>query len=252
VTPNREWSRGAHHLDAFVQDLRHGIRGLAKAPAFTAVAITALALGIGASTAIFSVVNAVLLRPLPYPDADRIVVFATASPMSRLVSSASPLELNFWREQAVTFQNISAYRFSRISMTGVDHPEQIRAALVTSAYFHLFGEDVAAGRTFMPAEDRPDGKNVVILSAEFWRRAFGGDARMIGKAIVLGGRPCQVVGIIDRPVELPAIFNSSDARAPVDVWLPFQIDTRSTDTNKYFSVAVRLKPGTSLWTCPQF
>lgn len=243
MTSNRERSRGAHHFDAFVQDLRHGVRGLAKAPAFTAVAITALALGIGASTAIFSVVNAVLLRPLPYPNPDRIVVFATASPTARMVASASPLEFNFWRRQAVTFEDISAYRFSRISITRVDRPEQIRAALVTSSYFRLFGEKVAAGRTFMEDEDRPEGKNVVIFSSKFWRRAFGGDAGMVGKEIILGGKPCRVVGIMARPVELPAIFNPADAREPIDAWLPFQIDPHSTDANKYFSVAARLKPG---------
>lgn len=246
MTSNRERSRGAHHFDAFVQDLRHGVRGLAKAPAFTAVAITALALGIGASTAIFSVVNAVLLRPLPYPNPDRIVVFATASATARMVASASPLEFNFWRRQAVTFEDISAYRFSRISMTRVDRPEQIRAALVTSSYFRLFGEKVAAGRTFMEDEDRPEGKNIVILSAEFWRRAFDGDAGMVGKEIILGGKPCRVVGIMARSVELPAIFNPADAREPIDAWLPFQIDPRSTDANKYFSVAARLKPGIHL------
>jgi hypothetical protein len=246
VKPNQERSRSAHDIDAFVQDLRQGIRGLAKAPAFATVAITALALGIGASMAIFSVVNAVLLRPLPYPDPDRIAVFATASPTARIVASASPLEFNFWRGQAVTFEDISAYRFSWISMTGVDHTEQIRAALVTSSYFRLFGEKVAAGRTFMAEEDRPAGKNVVVLSAEFWRQALGGDARMIGKEIILGGKPRRVVGIMAQSVELPPIFSPAEAREPIDVWLPFQIDPRSTETNKYFSVAARLSPGIHL------
>jgi putative ABC transport system permease protein len=100
----------------------------------------ALALGIGASTAIFSVVNAVLLRPLPYPDASRIVIFETSSTAGPIVSAASPARFNFWREQVTTIADISAYRFGRTSLTGVDHPEQVRSGLVTSDYFRLFGE----------------------------------------------------------------------------------------------------------------
>src|ERR1700730_365722 len=219
----------------FLQDMRHGIRVLVGDPAFTALAIIALALGIGAGTAIFSVVNAVLLRPLPYPDSDRIVVFATTSPAGTRVAAAAPVEFNFWREQAITFQDICAYRFGRISMTGVDRPEQIRSAFVTSGYFRLFGEKAAFGRTFTAEEDRPDGRSVVVLSAEFWRRAFGGNFRMIGKEIFLGGKPYQVVGIVAPALELPAAFNPSDARESIDAWMPFQIDDRSTDANNYFT-----------------
>ena len=246
MTPDQETSRSAPHIEAFVQDLRHGIRGLSKAPAFSAAAVLALALGIGASTAIFSVVNAVLLRPLPYPSSDRIVVFGTASPSGPTVAAASPVEFNFWREQSTTFQDMAAYRFGRISLTGVDHPEQIRSALVTSAYFRLFGEKVAVGRTFTANEDRPEGGNVVVLSAAFWRRAFGDDSQMIGKEIFLGGKPHMVVGIMSRALELPAAFDPAATREPVNVWMPFQIDPRSTDQNGYFSVAARLRLGISL------
>ena len=246
MTPDQEKCRSAHHIEAFVQDLRHGIRGLSKAPAFSAAVVMALALGIGASTAIFSVVNAVLLRPLPYPASDRIVFFGVASPSGPMLSSASPLEFNFWREQSTTFKDIAAYRFGRIGMTGVDHPEQVRSAMVTSAYFRLFGAKVAFGRTFTADEDRPEGGNVVVLSAEFLRRAFGGDARMIGKEVFLGGKPYTVVGIMARASELPAAFNPAEAREPIDVWMPFQIDHRSTDANQYFTVAARLQPGISV------
>jgi putative ABC transport system permease protein len=175
MTQGGHTSSGVHCIEAPLQDVKHGIRSLSKAPAFTAAVVMALALGIGASVAIFSVVNAVLLRPLPYPDPDRIVILGTSSPAGPVVSSASPVEFNFWREQATTLQDISAYRFGRISMTGGDRPEQIRSALVTAAYFHLFGQKVALGRTFTPEEDRPEGADVVVLSSAFWRRAFGGD-----------------------------------------------------------------------------
>ncbi len=195
----------------------------------------ALALGIGASTAIFSVVNAVLLRPMPYPDPGRIVVFVNSG-------AASPIEFNFWREQATTLQDISAYRFSRTNMTGVDHPEQVRSAWVTSGYFRLFGEKAAMGRTFTVDDERPGGGNVVLLSRAFWRRAFGGDPKTIGKEMALGGKTYKVVGIMGEAVELPAV----DAREPVDVWTPFAIAPDSTDQNGYFNVAARLKPGISL------
>jgi putative ABC transport system permease protein len=246
VTPGQENSPLAHHIEAFLQDLRQGIRGLSKAPTFSVTVVAALALGIGASAAIFSVVNAVLLRPLPYPASDRIILFGIASPTGPTVWSASPIEFNVWRAQSTTFEDIAAYRFGRISLTGVDHPEQIRSALVTSAYFRLFGAKVAFGRTFTADEDRPEGGNVVVLSAEFSRRAFGSDSQMMGKEIFLGGKPHTVVGITTRSLELPAAFNPAEAREPIDVWIPFQIDHRSTDTNQYFTVAARLKPGISL------
>ena len=144
-------------VETLLQDVRYGIRALRKAPLFTAAAVAALALGIGASTAIFSVVNAVLLRPLPYPEPDSIVVFATSSPAGEREAAASPVEFNFWRGQAIAYQDICAYRFGRISMTG-DRPQQLRSAFVTSSYFHLFGEKTAFGRTFTVEEDRPGGE----------------------------------------------------------------------------------------------
>jgi putative ABC transport system permease protein len=245
VTPDQEKSRKAHHSEAIVQDLRLAIRGLLKAPAFTATAVMALALGIGASTAIFSVVNTVLIRPLPYPASDRIVVLGIASAAGPTVSSASPIEFNFWREESTTLQDIAAYRFGRMNRTGVDHPEQIRSASVTSAYFRLFGAKLASGRAFTADEDRPEGGNVVVLSADFVRRAFGGRSQM-GKEIFLGGKPYTVVGIVAEASELPAAFNPADTRELIDVWVPFQIDHRSTDANQYFTVAGRLKPGITL------
>lgn len=229
-----------------MQDLRYAVRGLLKAPAFSAAVVMALALGIGASTAIFSVVNAVLLRPLPYPASDRIAILGVASPAGPMVFSASPLQFNFWREQAATFEDMAAYRFGWISMTGVDHPEQIRSAWVTSSYFRLFGAKVAPGRTFTADEERPGRGNAVLLSAAFARRAFGDDSQAMGKKIYLGGKDYTVVGIMTRASELPAVFNPAEAREPIDVWMPFPIDDRSTDANQYFTVAVRLKRGTGL------
>jgi predicted permease len=245
VTRDRNKSYNFRAAETLPQDIRYGVRSLSKAPLFAAAAVIALALGIGASTAIFSVVNAVLLRPLPYPDPDSIVVFATSSPAGEREAAASPVEFNFWREHAIAYQDICAYRFGRINMTG-ERPQQLRSAFVTSGYFRLFGERAAFGRTFTAEEDRPGGGDVAALGAEFWRREFGGDFHVIGKAILLGGKPYRVVGIMAPARELPAAFNSGDGGDPIDVWMPFQIDSQSTDTNNYFSAAARLKPGVSL------
>jgi putative ABC transport system permease protein len=241
VNHDRIKTRRFQQVAEFLQDVRHGIRALSKAPAFTATAVMALTLGIGASTAIFSVVNAVLLRPLPYPESDRILVLVTSSPQGLMVGAGSPLQFNFLREQASSLQDISAYRFSGVNMTGVDHPQQLRSARVTSNYFRLFGAKIMFGRAFTTDEDRPEGGNVVVLSRAFSKRAFGGESGIVGREIFLGGEPHRVVGIMADGLEPPA-----NAQEPIDVWMPFQIGSNSTDQNGYFSVAARLKPGISL------
>lgn len=236
-------------MEAVFTDLTHSLRILRKTPAFTMTVIAALALGIGATVSIFSIVNAVVLKPLPYPDPDRIIVFTTNDPGAG-VSAASPVKFNFWRERGVVFQDIAAYRFSRLNITGVEHPEQIRAAQVTSRYFRLFGLLPSAGRTFTDEEDRPNIGGVAVLSDAFWRRAFLGDRRIIGQKIVLGGRPHEVIGIMasDSRMESPASFDGANSRERVDAWIPLQLDPNSRDQNGYFSVAARLRPGITLET----
>jgi predicted permease len=219
---------------------------LSKSPGFTVIAIMSLAVGIGAATAIFSVVSAVLLRPLPYPDPNRIAVFTTSTRGGENHTGASPVKFNFWRAQDDTFQDISAYRFGRVNLTGVEYPEQIRSAQVTSEYFRLFGQVVTPGRAFNSDEDRPGGRSVVVVSSAFWKRALGGDPGITGTNISLDGKSYEVIGIMASVSEPPATFNSSDAREPIDVWMPFQIDPASNDQNVYFGAAARLKPGMSL------
>jgi predicted permease len=223
----------------FLQDVRHALRSLTKSPGFTVIAIIALALGIGATTAIFSVVSAVLLRPLPYPGSNRIVVITTAG-------AASPVKFNFLRAWSNTFQDITAGRFGRVNLTGVEYPEQIRSAQVTAEYFRLFGQVVNPGRAFNPDEDRPGGHSVVVVSDAFWKRALGGDSRIVGRNISLDGKAYEVIGVMASVSEPPPMFNSSGAREPIDVYMPFRIDPASNDRNGYFSVAARLKPGIGL------
>ena len=147
-------------MDTLLHDLRHAVRMARQSPAFTVAAVAALALGIGANTAIFSVVNTVLLRPLPYPEPSRLVYFTNTSPQGS-GPGASPTRFNIWRKQTGAFQDVSAYRFSAVNLTEGD-PEQIATAHVSADFFRLFGAPVALGRTFTAAEDLPNGGRVVV------------------------------------------------------------------------------------------
>jgi putative ABC transport system permease protein len=225
-------------MEAFIKDIKHSLRMFLQSPGFTMAAVGALALGIGANTAIFSVVNTVLLKPLAYPDPDRIVQFLLTSPQGS-GPGASVTKFNVWRQQTAVFQDVSAYDFGGpgLNLTGGAYPEQIQGIHVTADYFRLFGAPVALGRTFTADEDRPHGSHVVVLSNGLWKRRFGGDPNMVGKAISLGGEPYVVVGIL----------GPSFATDPVaDVWIPFQFDPNSTDQAHYFIAAARLKPGVTL------
>jgi putative ABC transport system permease protein len=221
----------------FWHDLKHSLRSLYKNPGFTLAAVAALALGIGTNTAIFTVVNTVLLKPLTYPDADRIVEFMLTSPDGSDAVS-SPTNFNNWRQQNSVLQDVAAYDFGGpgFNLTG-DHPEQVHGIHVSEAYFRLFGAPIMMGRTFTPQEDSPNGGKVVVLSYGLWQRRFGGNPNIVGSAISLGNEPYTIVGVLGKSYV-------SDPEA--DVWLPFQIDPSSTNQGHYFEVAGRLKPGVTL------
>ena len=225
-------------MDTFLKDLKHSIRMFLESPGFTIAAVAALALGIGANTAIFSVVNAVLLKPLTYPDPDRIVIFLNTSPGGS-GPGASVTKFNIWRQQTSVFVDVAAYDFGGpgLNLTGGAFPEQVQGIHVSADYFRLFGAPVALGRTFTAEEDRPHGGHVVVLSDGLWKRRFGADPQMIGKSISLGGEPYTVVGILG-----PAFVTDPVA----DLWMPFQFDPNSNDQAHYFLAAGRLKPGVTL------
>jgi predicted permease len=225
-------------MNGFLQDVRYALRQLGKKPGFTAVAVITLAVGIGANTAIFSVVNAVLLKPLTYPDPDRIVQFLLTSPQGS-GPGASVTKFNIWREQNGVFDDISAYDFGGpgLNLTGGSYPEQVKGIHVTRDYFHLFGAQTVLGRTFTADEDRPHGGRVVVLSYGLWQRRYGGDKQIVGKTISLGGEPYVVTGIVGREFVTDP---------PTDLWLPFQFDPNSNDQAHYFIAAARLKAGVTL------
>ncbi len=220
-------------MPPFFTDLRHSLRTFLRNPSFTLTALAALTLGIGANTAIFSVVNRVLLKPVAAPDPDKIVVLGSTRTNGPPIGG-SPTRFNLWREQTALFDDISAYRFGSMNLTGVDAPEQVQIAQVSADYFHLFGLLIAQGRSFTAAEDRPHAGNFAILSDAFWHRAFSA-APLLGKTVSLNGSPYVVVGIIGN-VE-------TESPKPIDVWVPFQIDPTSIDQSHYFAVAARIRPG---------
>jgi putative ABC transport system permease protein len=227
-------------METLLQDLKHSLRLFLRSPGFTIAAIAALALGIGANSAIFSVVNAVLLKPLTYPDPDRIVQFLLNGPGGSAPAASVP-KFNVWRQQTKVFKDISAYDTGGpgLNLTGGAYPEQVSGIHVTADYFRLFGAPVVQGRSFTGEEDRPRGGRVVVISYGLWQRRFGRDPKLVGRSISLGGEPYTVIGIVG-----PG-FHADPAP---DVWLPFQFDPNSTEQVHYFRAAARLQPGITLDT----
>ncbi len=229
-------------MGSFLEDLRRSLRMLRQNPGFTIAALGALALGIGANTAIFSVVNTVLLKPLSAPDADRIVEFENTT-AGASYSAASPRNFNFWREQTTQFQDVSAHWLDHVNLTGGPNPELIPAARVTVDFFRLYGAPVLYGRTFSSDEGRPKGGNVVVLSHNLWIRRFAGDPQVVGKTISLGDAPYVVVGI------LGPNFDSEQFDESPDVWVPFQIQPGSQESDGRLCIVTgRLKPGATIET----
>src|SRR5262245_39709885 len=211
--------RGIRFIDTFFQDARYGLTTLRRNPGFTFVAMLTLALGIGATTAIFSVVNAVLLRPLPYRDPDRLV----------LVPGGSDSDYLRWREQAKAFENMAAYSGNTAILTGSGEPERLEAKLVSADLFATLGVAPALGRVFTPEEasraitteeDNVSGAPVVILSNSLWRRRFGSDPQVIGRTITISNQSRTVIGI------MPPGFRFPEG---ADLWIPLALNV----TKKY-------------------
>jgi putative ABC transport system permease protein len=223
----------------FWDNFKHALRMFRANPGFTFAAVAALALGIGINTAIFTVVDAVLLKPLTYPAPDRIVQFLITSPQGDVVSSGMSIpDFVLFEQQTSVFQDVAAYDWGGpgFNLTG-DRPEQVRGVHVTQGYFHLFGAPLVLGRTFTAKEDSPNGGKVAVLSYGLWQRKFGGNPNIIGTALSLGNEPYTVVGVLGK-----SFISDADA----DILLPFQFDPNSTNQGHYFSAAARLKPGAPL------
>jgi putative ABC transport system permease protein len=218
-------------------DVKHALHMFIKNPGFTLAAVAALALGIGANTAIFTVVNAVLLKPLNYPNADRIVELELAGPEGNGAIASIP-KFHIWQRQTSVFQEVAAYDFAGpgFNITG-DRPEQIHGLHVTEGYFRLFGAPILLGRTFTPQEDAPNGGHVVVLSYGLWQRKFGGNPNIVGQALSLGNEAYTIIGVLGKD-----FLSDPDA----DIWVPFQFEPNSTNQGHYFQAAAMLRPGVTL------
>ena len=229
--------RSFRWLSQSLQDIRHACRSLLRSPGFSVAAILTLALGIGANTAVFSVVNTVLLKPFSYPEPDRIVQFWLKSTEGSVPSASIP-DFRFWLQQAEAVDDISAYDLGEgvLGLTsGI--PEEVHGVHVTSNYFRLFGAPFVLGRTFSADEDRAGSAKVVVLSYWLWKRRFRGDPQIVGKAISLEKEPYTVVGVTGESFR-------TDPES--DLWIPFQFNLNSDNQFHSFGAAGRLKPGLSL------
>src|SRR5580704_2622348 len=222
-----------------IADLRHSIRLLIKTPGFTVIAVAALALGIGANTAIFSVVNTVLLQPLPYPEPDRIMRIQRVYKSGDIGTNTSIPKFMAWKNANQTFDAMAIYDMTGpgLNLGSGDRPQQVKGIHVSQEYFRVFGVAPVQGRTFLAQEDQPGGPKAAVVTYSFWQTRFGGDPALIGKPIILGGDPYTVVGI------LPASFRPDP---PADVFIPMQADPNSANQGHYLYAAGRLKPGVSL------
>jgi putative ABC transport system permease protein len=234
-------------METIIQDIKFGLRMLLKSPSLSIVATIALALGIGANTAIFSVVNAVLLRPLPFPNPDSLVaLFETDTQRARVRGSHSYPNFFDLRSQNTTFERVAAYHSSDYILTGRGEPVRLQGAVVTADLFPLLNIAPVMGRTFLPEEDKPNaGGRVVILSQQLFQKRFNADPSLLNQAITLDGKSFTVVGV------MPASFEFPIQNEPVELWTTIAGDASGKDpvTNQrgahFLRVIGRLKPNTS-------
>ncbi len=226
-------------METFFQDLKHSLRMFRQNPAFTFAAVAALALGIGANTAIFSVVNAVLLSPLKVYEPDRIVQLRTTSPQGNN-PGGSPAKFAHWRSLDDILEMVAASRGGLVNYTGGEEAEQVPTATVSADYFRLYGARAVQGRTFTEEDDLPNGPLAAVISHSFWERRFDADPDILGRSIILGGKAYTVVGVMDPEFAIPEL------QPTTDVWIPFQLDPNTTDQGHYFNINARLKPGVTV------
>ena len=228
-------------METLLKDIRYGVRGLLKRPGFTAIALITLALGIGANTAIFSVVNAVLLRPLPFRDPDNLVIVwedATFAGFPR--NTPAPANYVDWKTQNQSFADMAASHETSFNLTGDGEPERVSAYAVNYNFFPLFGVQPLLGRNFSAEEDRPGANKVALLSYSLWQSRYGGDRQILNRDIQLNGEKHTVIGV------MPASFQffESDVR----LWVPIALDQEDLANRggHYLKVVARLKPGVSI------
>ena len=234
------WDRW--RIEMITQDIKHALRSLRRKPSFTAVVVLTLAIGIGGTTAIFGAVNAVLLRPLPYPEPDQLVrIYKTLlRDPERIGGSVSPPDYSDWRRDNTAFAEVAATNFDSVALTGAGDAEQLPAAMVTGGFFAVMDVPAALGRTITTVDDPAGSRNVVVLSHEIWTRRFGSSPAIIGQQITLDGRSAEVIGVMPPGFQYPLRS---------ELWLPLRFSAKDLETQRgahYLDVIARLKDGTSI------
>ncbi len=230
-------------LETFLQDLRFGVRTLTRNPGFASIAVLTLALGIGANAAIFSVINAVLLRPLPWGEPDGAVMI-----WSKWVSFEKTWvatgEIVDYRRRSQTLQEVGAWGELPVVLTGDGDPERVPAANVTSNLFSTLGTSPMIGRTFTAQEDVPNGPRVAVLGFGLWNRRYAADQGIVGRTVLINGLAAQVVGVMPPGFVLPTDYRNPE---PTQIWMPLRMDPASTDHGSHgLYAAARLKPGATV------
>ena len=226
-------------MGTLFNDIRYGLRSLSKRPGFSLIAIVTLALGIGANSAIFSVVNAVLLRPLSFPESERVVVLEGVNPKDGITrSNMSVPDIVDWQNQTQSFEQLVAFSAGGFLLTSNDETERLRGAAVSSDFFPLIKTSAVLGRT-LQADDAVAGREpVIVLGHGLWQRRFGGDEKIVGAKVMISGKPATIVGVMPPGFDYPA---------QVEIWAPFILDAAAERRdNRYLNVIGRLKPGATV------
>src|SRR2546423_1640033 len=241
-------------METLIRDIRYGIRSLIKRPSFTSIAVITLALGIGANTAIFSVVNATLLRPLPFKDPDRIVMVWGYIPKLAHTADKFPSSAGNYLgliKQAQTFQELAAFRQWSWQLTHAGEPEQLQGVRVSANFFEALGAGPALGQTFTPEQDQEGAAPVAIISHRFWQREFAADQNVLGKNLTLDGHTVTIVGVMPRDFEFPGGANMVPGlqfATRNDIWMPLAMTDQERNNQGSLNLALlgRLKPGITI------
>jgi putative ABC transport system permease protein len=226
-------------METLIKDLRYGVRSFLKRPGFLFIAVSTLALGIGATTAMFTVVNSVLLRPLQFPEPEQIVLFEGINPQQGITqSNMSVPDITDWQQQSQSFEQIAAFSSGGVFMSTGDETERVRAAGVSTEFFPLFRTNPLSGRTFQPGDMQTGSELVVIISHALWQRRFGGTQEVLNSKVTIGGKPTTIIGIMPPGFTYPA---------DCEAWVPMAlVPAGEPRDNRYLSVVTRLKPNVSL------
>ncbi len=225
-------------METVWKDIRYGVRVLLGNPGFSLIALLALVLGIGANTAIFSVVNAVFLKPLPFPDADRLVMVWEHRDGGAKTNVANPQNFGDWQARNRSFEKMAAFIETRLNITGPGTPEQVVGSYVTRDFFGVLGVSPAMGRDFLPTEDVDGSPNVVLISNTLWKRRFGGDPGIVGKQIAMGTRSATIVGVAPQDFRFPGMKS--------ELWELYTIKRADQRRGRFLASIARLKPGVTL------